>query len=854
MLNKNSPPNFSYLVVLGICAALLTGGALSAAEKQTAPVVGVMTPIEPIGNPVLDFTVSDFDGDGLEEVAEFRHDNDHPVSLAIRELEKNNYTFPVRPIQLNYPRYVELFPLTGHPLYKYMTYRLQKDKAWLDFYSQRFELLDSMATICGRPDSIRGYWNGRVNFAFLTDLNNDQRLDVLIAINTASDGQPRALLGYDLLTHRQLLDLRLAPMPSFLSVEDIDDDGQVEIMVGLGGASDGPFFGNFLRDGSYLVVFRPDGSIKFSRHYGGESGYVNFSVGDVDGDYVKDVVIISYSFIELSRHVSQLVVLDGKSLTVKAELKSNAPLGFRSLFLLDADADGVKNIYAISDSNIIRSYRFDRTTNSLKAAASFYTDANPGFCGSDDINGDGKLELFIRTIADLWITDAALHPLARIPLRVANADVSMKVLQRSTARERQYAVLHNKNLYLLKIPVEQVFPPLFLNIHSWFGQLQFSFWLTVLFVLTCLALTVLVSWWLLRAWRVPWRVLPDSNRVGLLLVDANHRVMHGNTHFLRLTELNVESVRNHTVREVFSGSELLPVREMYDLFLQRGERYLKKEVGIGSVFKRKNLELEIIRNDDTVVLLLFIDLSESTQTERLKWWAAMAQRMAHKTKTPLATVLLAVQRLQRVYRKESPHLAHEYDRITAPAISEIERVRDIINTFMKFGKLDDPLFIDTEFTRVIQEGLNDYLRRIPDGVEIKTSFEAQEMPVRMDVKQFKEALFNVLDNAVNAILGDGTVMITTMKETHPLHEWGSASYAVVEIADSGAGISQSDLNRIFEPGFTTRRDGSGMGLIFAKNIIESHNGEIQITSEPPIGSTVVIRLPILRKVNENDLP
>lgn len=835
------------LIFLAPCRSVVASD-----DGQFVPTVGSLTLIESAGNPVLDFAVSDFDGDGLEEIAEIRHDNDHPVSLAIREIEKNNYTFPVRPLPLDFPRYAKYFPLSGHPVYKYLTYRLHDDKAWLDVYDQRFQMVDSLATICGRPDSVRGFWNGNVNYAFLTDLNRDQRLDLLIAINTASDGQPRAILGYDLLTRQLLLNIPLAPMPSFMSVEDVDNNGQAEIIVGLGGASEGPFFGEFLRNGSYLVVFRTDGSVRFSKHYGGESGYVNFDVGDVDGDYEKEIVLISYSFIELSRHISQLSVLDGHDFHVKAELLSNAPLGFRSLFLLDADGDGVENIYALSDSNIIRSYHFDVLQKNLKAEASFYTDDNPGFLGSDDINADGKLELFIRTVSGIWITDAALHPLARIPLTGESSDAKLTVLKKSTARQRQYALLHNKNLYLLKIPVEQVFAPAFLRIHTRLGNLRISFLPAFFSLLLFLLLAILSTWRLLRAWRVPWRLLPDSNRVGFLLVDDNHIVRHGNTHFLRLTELNVATVKGHPVRQVFSENELLPVREMYELFLKRGERYLKKEVGIGSMLKRKNLEVEIIRMDHNVVLMLFIDLSESTQTERLKWWAAMAQRMAHKTKTPLATVLLAVQRLQRVYRKESPHLAHEYDRITAPAISEIERVRDIINTFMKFAKLDDPLYIDTEFTRVIQEGLNDYLRRIPDGVEIKTSFEAQEMPVRLDVKQFKEALFNILDNAVNAILGDGAVMITTMKETHPLQEWGGASYAVVEIADSGMGISKSDMNRIFEPGFTTRRDGSGMGLILAKNVIESHNGEIQITSEPPMGSTVVIRLPILRKVNENN--
>jgi len=247
-----------------------------------------------------------------------------------------------------------------------------------------------------------------------------------------------------------------------------------------------------------------------------------------------------------------------------------------------------------------------------------------------------------------------------------------------------------------------------------------------------------------------------------------------------------------------------------------------------------------------------IDLSESNQTERIKIWAAMAQRMAHKIKTPLATVLLAVQRLQRSYRKQAPHLSDTLDSISRQAIQEIERVKDVINSFIKFAKLEESLFVEMDVTSVVQEGLNEYLSRLPEGVEVQTAFERAEMMVRIDVKQFKEALHNILDNAVDAVHGEGVIIVSTLLERNPLQSWGGVNWAVLEVRDNGAGIPRENEDQLFQPGFTTRRDGSGLGLIFVKQIVENHGGEVSITSAPNQGATVLIRLPIIYRTSADE--
>jgi signal transduction histidine kinase len=90
-------------------------------------------------------------------------------------------------------------------------------------------------------------------------------------------------------------------------------------------------------------------------------------------------------------------------------------------------------------------------------------------------------------------------------------------------------------------------------------------------------------------------------------------------------------------------------------------------------------------------------------------------------------------------------------------------------------------------------------------------------------------------------------MVSTSLEAHPLQEWGGQSHALLEISDNGVGISAEDLVRLYDPGFSTSVGGSGMGLTVTQSIVQSHGGEIFVTSRAGIGTTVSIRLPLLEQ-------
>ncbi|HPI71810.1 MAG TPA: ATP-binding protein [bacterium] len=846
--------------LLCLCFASAQPGDCFSSDTTMSPqgaAVGVLSPLSEPGQTIYDFAVQDFNRDGFDEVACLRRDTDHPLFLVIRELAGGAYSFPGRPLPAQgMSQY--LFALTGHPRYRWLLYRTSLDHGSIYLFDHTFQFMDSLRAPGHRDGNRDGLVNVQIYDAQIVDSNNDNRLELFLSLNTGADVTPRALLWYDLMERKLIREYPVAPMVNRTRWVDLEGDGFSELVLTLSGASDGPFFAPFSRDSSYLAVLDQHGGLRYSKAFDGASSYVVFDVFDVTGDQVLDVVYASYSLRKTNTGRSRLGVVDGRTLTQQQEFFAEE-LGedLRSVTILPSPTKRQPYLYVSTSERLMARFRFQPSTGRLAADKRVPFGGRPELVFSDDLNEDGSAELFITSQYpnQLTITDAGLRPLGRIDLPDSETHRFVKVAPVSDKdREvRSYCLLVDQRLWLLRVSLPALFPTSGIQA-AWAGHRLKLPW--AVFGLLCLPIIFLPAFLLwkfvLRTPDYGLALMSESKRLGIALLDRQAVLRDCNSHFLRITDLVKSNIIGRTLPEILDNAQFSALLEAWRIFISRNERQLQKEINIGPAMHWRTVAVEIVRTKHNHSRMLLIDLSESNQTERIKIWAAMAQRMAHKIKTPLATVLLAVQRLQRNYRKQAPHLSESFDSISRQAIQEIERVKDVINSFIKFAKLEESLFIEVDFTSVVQEGLNEYLSRLPEGVELQTAFASAEMPTRIDVKQFKEALHNVLDNAVDAVHGEGVIMLSTMLERNPLQAWGGVNWAVLEVRDSGAGIARENENKLFQPGFTTRRDGSGLGLIFVKQIVENHGGEVSITSAPNQGATVLIRLPIIYRTDVDE--
>ena len=165
-----------------------------------------------------------------------------------------------------------------------------------------------------------------------------------------------------------------------------------------------------------------------------------------------------------------------------------------------------------------------------------------------------------------------------------------------------------------------------------------------------------------------------------------------------------------------------------------------------------------------------------------------------------------------------------------------ERISTIVKSLRKFVRLDEADFQDTDIHECLEDTLTLMSHELKDRVSIVREF-GQLPIIQAFTGELNQVFMNLLINASQAIEGKGTIIVRTRADDSWIH---------IEIEDTGTGISQEDLSKIFDPGFTTKGVGigTGLGLSISYSIIQKHKGEISVASEPGKGSTFTIKLPL----------
>ncbi len=243
-------------------------------------------------------------------------------------------------------------------------------------------------------------------------------------------------------------------------------------------------------------------------------------------------------------------------------------------------------------------------------------------------------------------------------------------------------------------------------------------------------------------------------------------------------------------------------------------------------------------------LIELYDYTELGESRRAIAWASMARKMAHDIKTPLSTVLLNAQRLQMEYNKDRVEKADVYNKYIDDIIEDVRNLRDLTKVFLKFARIDRPNLQREDINLIIEDLSIKLVQRLPDRIELRKELEAGLPEINLDRNQIEVALNNIFDNSITSIEGSGVITVSTYLEQN-LH-YSEKDRVVIEIIDTGKGISEENIKRIFEPDFSSTPGGSGLGMAIVKKIIDDHNGKIRVKSELGKGTIVTIELPVIQ--------
>lgn len=237
---------------------------------------------------------------------------------------------------------------------------------------------------------------------------------------------------------------------------------------------------------------------------------------------------------------------------------------------------------------------------------------------------------------------------------------------------------------------------------------------------------------------------------------------------------------------------------------------------------------ELVLQYNELLHKLRSSLEERARYEREGAWKEMAQQVAHEIKNPLTPLRLGVQQLERAWGDDAPDFDKRLARFVSTALSQITVLSTIAEDFAHLAELRRPSLEPVSLSNVIKDAAGLYGERV--------TLDLQELEVQGDSKSLLRVFNNLISNAIHASDEAGTsepVRITSRED---------GPNAVIEITDSGVGISSEGLQRIFEPRFTTKKHGLGLGLAMVKSMVEQLSGDVFATSKKGRGSTFTVKL------------
>jgi signal transduction histidine kinase len=225
------------------------------------------------------------------------------------------------------------------------------------------------------------------------------------------------------------------------------------------------------------------------------------------------------------------------------------------------------------------------------------------------------------------------------------------------------------------------------------------------------------------------------------------------------------------------------------------------------------------------------------RTQRLEAWADMARQVAHDIKNPLTPIQLSAEHARRVNLDRGAPLSPVLDECVNAILSQVRLLRQISAEFSSFASSPTPRPEPTNLRDLIAEVVEPYRTGLASRVPIELQM-ADDLPeIALDRTLFARALTNIIENALHAMPGGGTLTIVANRRRSE-----TTDVISVQVRDTGVGMDADALAKIFEPYFSTKTTGTGLGLTIAKRNVELNGGAISVASERGVGTVVTILL------------
>ncbi|HBE03843.1 MAG: hypothetical protein A2096_03935 [Spirochaetes bacterium GWF1_41_5] len=346
--------------------------------------------------------------------------------------------------------------------------------------------------------------------------------------------------------------------------------------------------------------------------------------------------------------------------------------------------------------------------------------------------------------------------------------------------------------------------------------------------------------------RIFFKKVLESMIEGILITDLDNSILYCNHYAARIFGLQEKSavgsnyfsaVQNEQLKHIYS----LAVREFEPV---RNAEYQLKEPAAISV----NVNIHPIVDDSTGKIIghifMLLDITEKKnrmqkqrQMESLASLASLTAGVAHEIKNPLASITLHIELLERQIRKSGFPGSEKSAELLNVISGEILRLDSIVNDFLFSVRPLKPEFTEENINDLITETLQFmHLEFEEQGIRAVFRPDPQTPVFPVDKRYFRQALLNIFKNSLQAINEAGRAGLVEVKTAY------KEKKIIISVCDNGIGMNESMIDKVFDPYFTTKKSGTGLGLTIVHKIIREHNGEIHISSDSSGGTEIIIEL------------
>lgn len=347
----------------------------------------------------------------------------------------------------------------------------------------------------------------------------------------------------------------------------------------------------------------------------------------------------------------------------------------------------------------------------------------------------------------------------------------------------------------------------------------------------------------------------ESLPTGVISFDPDNRVTTINRAAIRMLRLEDADFEGFAIGKLVSEENRLVL-----------ERVLSRAKRIGHAAEQTNLRRETTEglrdgmgelpvaltatalSDDGGSVLVIEDLSELITAQRASAWQEVARRMAHEIKNPLTPIQLSAERIARRFADTNgnPDDIHTTDGQTVKVIQdgtttiirEVQSLKMMVDEFSRFARLPNAKPERGDLNEIVRQVAALYEDRKGE-IAIVTALADSLPETLLDTEQIKRVFVNLIENALEAFDSGkhNEIRIVTRHET-------ARDLIIAEVADNGKGIAPADLQKLFQPYFSTKGRGTGLGLAIVQRIISEHGGKIKAVANQPVGAKFIIELPV----------